>query len=437
MRHCPQYRIRLMPDSVSTALALPEFDGPIVLPAGRLASAAHREWLVGSSSTAGRRSPRSASLLVFTRSGTDDWPETLQSALDARRTDDWAAALIVGRGQAAGRLAAACRDDTGFRPIDDLIVMGPGLPTYPLRRRIVPFEAARALKARHPREQRRRERWSRTIGALGLPTWRRLSDLTFGIVGCGRLGSLLAADLVRSGARRLVLADPDRVERHNLGEMDLVGEPDIDRPKADALADQLRAITECEVEAVAMRVDQRRAFLALREVDLLVSCSDDDTARWVTAAMASAYLRPLLDVGTGVFNTSTGRRLGLDVRLVLPDRCLNCAGGAAAAPPVRTVSGSEAAETDEWRRQRAGSLRSLNQVAAGLGQRLIEDLLAGRIRHDVFVTLEFDEHGLPALRRRHVPRLASCPICQLSGIGDDLISLLPGVLISVMGPFIR
>jgi hypothetical protein len=76
----------------------------------------------------------------------------------------------------------------------------------------------------------------------------------------------------------------------------------------------------------------------------------------------------------------------------------------------------------DWRRERAGSLRSLTQVAAGLALRLLEDFLAGRVERSVWLRLEYEEDGLPQLRAQHAQRTVPCLLCAATGGGDDGIA---------------
>jgi hypothetical protein len=116
--------------------------------------------------------------------------------------------------------------------------------------------------------------------------------------------------------------------------------------------------------------------------------------------------------------------MGLDVRLVLPaDRCLRCCGGVADPARAAGVLSSAAAERAfflgrDWRRERLGSLRSLNTVAVGLGLRLLEDLAAGRVRESVWLHLEYDADGLPTLRTVEAEREENCPLCARAGWGE-------------------
>lgn len=129
----------------------------------------------------------------------------------------------------------------GLRPIGRLSLVGSGmhrLVAAPLSN----WASGQASRAgdHGPKESaqddaratRSQARWSRTIGALGgYDAWHRLSRLHIGVVGCGRTGSLVAGMLVRLGLRRITLVDEDRVEFHNLGEMEHITERDLGLPK--------------------------------------------------------------------------------------------------------------------------------------------------------------------------------------------------------------
>jgi len=421
-------RLRIVPATLTGILGLPEMQGPIVLQAGLSQTSATDEWLVPSASAISGPLEQAGRLLVVTRSAKDDWNQVLRQTLAERKGEAPTAALILGRGPTVGTIAGACLVKGAFTSLDELILLGPGLPAIDLSSRLVSTADARRILAAQPAERLRRERWSRTIGALGLTTWRRLSDLSCAIVGCGRSGSLVASHLVRSGLRRLTLIDPDLVEPHNVGEMDLVTPADAGRPKVEVLSAYLSALADITVEAVAGRIDLKPAFSSAKQSDVLISCADDTTARWLTAVIGAAYLRPVLDIGSGVFERARGRQLGVDVRLVLPGRCLMCFGGLAQPAQIDGSAPPTANQASEvWQRQRSGSLRSLNQVAVGLAMRLMEDLVGGRITHSTWIHVEFDAEGMPRLERVRPPRVVGCPVCAVSGAGDGLLLDLPAL----------
>ena len=68
--------------------------------------------------------------------------------------------------------------------------------------------------------------------------------------GCGALGSWIAELLVRAGARRVTLRDPGFVTRGLLVRQNYT-EEDVGRPKAEALAERLRRLSDsCEITGI-------------------------------------------------------------------------------------------------------------------------------------------------------------------------------------------
>jgi hypothetical protein len=319
------------------------------------------------------------------------------------------AVLALGLGRAAGRAGGMYLAPAGAQPLHRLAVAG-----SPLVLTRLTGEADGALPDRGA------EVWSRTRGALGEATFRRLCGLHVAVVGCGRSGSLAAVALHRLGVGRLTLIDPDVIEPHNLGEMDVVGRGHLGRPKPDALADALGALgLGGVVRPVGRSVLSLTGLAEARAADVLVCCADRPPARLAVGGLAVLYLKPVLDVGAGIFTEAGGRRMGADVRLVLPGGCLLCQGGIAGLDNARRglLLGPEAPAGD-WRAERAGSLRSLNGVAVHLGVRLLEDLAAGRLRHGGWLHLEFSGAGLPVLESREPAAAPACRLCGLTGRGD-------------------
>ena len=102
----------------------------------------------------------------------------------------------------------------------------------------------------------RTERYSRQ---MILPGWgqegqERLAERTAVVVGCGALGSHIAAHLVRAGIGRLVLADRDFVEWHNLPRQALYDEEDAAADEAtDGAPRGVGALTVFLLIAVLLR----------------------------------------------------------------------------------------------------------------------------------------------------------------------------------------
>jgi hypothetical protein len=218
--------------------------------------------------------------------------------------------------------------------------------------------------------------------------------------------------------------------------MDGVGPPDLGRPKAHAVAETLRQGGGCAVLAFADSILSLSALVVAKRADVLFCCVDSPPARLATACLAALYLKPLVDIGTGIFNERTGqaapaRRMGADVRLVLPGRCLLCLGGIADLARARTelLTGPvPAARPPGWQQDRAGSLRSLNGIAVYLALRLLEDLASGHLTASTWLHLEVSAAGIPMLEHRELPPNPVCRLCALTARGDAAVGELRSVL---------
>jgi hypothetical protein len=80
--------------------------------------------------------------------------------------------------------------------------------------------------------------WDR-IGVGAERMQDRLSDSRVLIIGAGGVGTVLATLLVSCGIGTIVVADHDRVERHNLARQFLFGPNDVGESKAEILASRL------------------------------------------------------------------------------------------------------------------------------------------------------------------------------------------------------
>jgi molybdopterin-synthase adenylyltransferase len=122
-----------------------------------------------------------------------------------------------------------------------------------------------------------------------LPGWgregqARLAAKRAAVIGCGALGSHVANHLVRAGVGRLVLADRDFVEFHNLPRQVLYAEADAAAglPKAIAAARRLHQINsqvEIEPHVVDVNADTIEALIA--GADVVVDGSDNFEVRYL------------------------------------------------------------------------------------------------------------------------------------------------------------
>jgi molybdopterin/thiamine biosynthesis adenylyltransferase len=335
--------------------------------------------------------------------------------------------LYLGVGALRGRLWGAVFRDGRFEGLSRLILVGAGMHRVELNPH-VDSSTSEQIGAY------RRERWSRTIGALGdEATWLRLTRLRVGVVGCGRSGSMVASAVAHLGVRHLTLVDADLVERHNLGEAGgSLTDKDVGRPKVIAVADHLSdslGRTGLIVNPIVNSITDLGGLVAVKACDVVFTCVDHDAPRLAAALIAVTHARVLLDVGTSVqvgrperFSAEP-RDMGADIRLIVPgDGCLVCRGGLSdLRGALRGVyQNNRGSNIGRDFGSRSGSLRSLNQIATGVAIRLLEDLVAERVCSSTWARIDVQVDGTMSLQYplTHSTALASCPVCARLGLGD-------------------
>lgn len=175
------------------------------------------------------------------------------------------------------------------------------------------------------------ERYSRQ---MILPGWgpsgqARLASRTAVVVGCGALGSHIASHLARAGVGRLVLADRDFVEIHNLPRQALYDEDDARQglPKAVAAARRLRRVnSQVELEPMVMDVNADTVEALISEADVVLDGADNFEVRYLLNEACVKHRIPW--VYGGVLGT-----YGL-MAAILPGEtpCLRCLLGPMPAP---------------------------------------------------------------------------------------------------------
>lgn len=297
--------------------------------------------------------------------------------------------------------SAALLCDGEVHPVVEVLVAGPRMDRWVPTR--TPPDLVGAVPADGP--------FSRSIGALGGDgVHRRMRALALAYVASARVSSLHVIGMARAGVREIKLIDPDDLETHSRDAVEVLAEDSCGRPKVEAVARMIAAVApEVLVEALPHPVDHPLAARACAGADIVISAPDQNHARLMAALYATAYLRPHLDLGTGVFGDGDGFLAGADLRLILPgDGCLLCVG---------SLDLTRRHDRD-WRRQRAGSLRSLNGLAVSHAQFLLERFMVGDITQSTWFQLVLDRRADLAVRRMPRDRDPACPLCAVAGLGD-------------------
>lgn len=178
-----------------------------------------------------------------------------------------------------------------------------------------------------------REELRRTISAWGKEAQQKLARLTFGVVGVGSVGSIVAECLARMGVQHIKLIDYDRVERHNLDRLlhANISDATKGRLKVDLIGAALeRSATAAKtvIERHPLAVTEMDGFKEALDCDILFSCVDRPWPRHVLNYIAYAYLIPVIDGGILIrVHGDRLRNASWKHHVVYPGRrCLQCNG---------------------------------------------------------------------------------------------------------------
>ena len=128
-----------------------------------------------------------------------------------------------------------------------------------------------------------------------------LADKRVAVLGCGGLGSNVAAMLVRAGVLSLALVDHDVVEADNLNRQ-LFFEDQVGVPKVEALSQTLRRIdSRVELHTYHDRIDTESILGFIDGADAIVEAVDGaDTKALIVSACARQAPQVPLVCGSGI-----------------------------------------------------------------------------------------------------------------------------------------
>jgi len=116
------------------------------------------------------------------------------------------------------------------------------------------------------------------------------------VVGVGGLGAPAASALVRAGAKRLGLIDPDPVELSNLARQVIYETADIGHPKVEAAARRLGpGATGIAIYPCALDLHNATAIVA--RYDFIIDATDDPAAKFLINDACAAAGRPYVYAG--------------------------------------------------------------------------------------------------------------------------------------------
>lgn len=169
--------------------------------------------------------------------------------------------------------------------------------------------------------------FDRQIRAFGKDLQNLLGRLTIGVVGGGGTGSSVAEQLIRLGVGRLLIADPEKLDRSNVTRVYGSGVCDVGTAKTELIRQLAGRIgLGTKVETIGRSIALESAIRELRKCDVIFSCTDDQLGRSLLNRLSIYYCIPVLDLGVkidskdGIIKSAQGR-----VTTLLPgNACLFC-----------------------------------------------------------------------------------------------------------------
>lgn len=128
------------------------------------------------------------------------------------------------------------------------------------------------------------QRYSRQLilPGFGTKAQQKLAKSRVLVIGAGGLGVPVLQYLCAAGVGRLVIADDDTIELHNLQRQVLYGLEDIGSTKAAVAKRKLQALNPLvEVEGWPLRISSKNALSLLDDFDLVMDCTDKLVSRYL------------------------------------------------------------------------------------------------------------------------------------------------------------
>lgn len=224
--------------------------------------------------------------------------------------------------------------------------------------------------------------FDRSVRAFGPDIQRTVAELRIGIVGCGGTGSAVAEQLVRLGARRLVLVDADTLTASNVTRVYGSKPADVDQPKVSILRAHLTSIApDLECETFQSMVNLEVTARKLIGCDLIFGCTDDNAGRLVLSRFSTFLATPIIDVGVLLTNDEAGKLVGIDGRIttLFPgSACLVCRNRvdlARAATELRSPEERKRLENEGYAPALAGIEPAVVTFTTGVASAAINEVL--------------------------------------------------------------
>ncbi len=169
----------------------------------------------------------------------------------------------------------------------------------------------------------------RTAAAFGTDRVMKIGCLTIGIVGLGGIGSALYETIARDKPQRIILCDPDVIEKSNLNRIYGATKKDIGRYKAEFYAGQIKKISpDTPVIFFNKSLYDPEVQQAFTQAEIIFGCVDSG-ARLSINQLSMAHNIPYFDLGASIVSDKgSPEYIGGQIYTCIPgnNACLSCAG---------------------------------------------------------------------------------------------------------------
>src|SRR5574341_956050 len=138
-------------------------------------------------------------------------------------------------------------------------------------------------------------RFARNVQAIGKEGQQRINNTQVAVAGFGGLGSALTQELAYLGVGDFVIIDSDIVEENNLNRLVGARPDDVGKLKIDIAKHMIYSIAgkrSITINTLPLDIRHHEAIEALKQVDVIFGCVDNDGARLILNEIALAYNIP-------------------------------------------------------------------------------------------------------------------------------------------------
>ena len=240
-------------------------------------------------------------------------------------------------------------------------------------------------------------RYNRQISlkAVDFDGQEKLKESRVLIVGAGGLGCAASQYLASAGVGKIILVDFDTISLSNLQRQILYTDADMGKPKAEVAKARLQSINpNIEVQAVVKKCDDAELAELIRQVDIVVDCTDNIDVRNQLNLQCFQRKRPLVSGSAirfegqiSVFTYAENEACYQCLSQLFGSDTLSCVEAGVISPIVGVV----------------GSLQALEAIKVLLN---IGKTLAGKLL--IIDGLHF------SVREMNLPKMPSCKVCTVS-----------------------